>query len=140
MKNMREAVEKLAQLRSRGVTVAIDDFGTGHSSMAYLQRLSLEKLKINPIFFDMAEPGNIKLMDKSVARAIVSLAKSLGLQVVAEGVETNAQRDFLIDAGADLMQGFLFSEPLSAEKIESLLRGGSVSADITPGIPLARSA
>jgi diguanylate cyclase (GGDEF)-like protein/PAS domain S-box-containing protein len=140
MKNMRDSVEKLAQLRSRGVTVAIDDFGTGHSSMAYLQRLSLEKLKINPIFFDMAEPGNIKLMDKSVARAIVSLAKSLGLQVVAEGVETSAQRDFLIDAGADLMQGFLFSEPLSAEKIESLLRGGSVSADITPGIPLARSA
>ena len=129
MKNMRDAMDKLSQLRTRGVNVAIDDFGTGYSSMAYLQRLSLDSLKMNQVFFDMVEPGNNNSPKKSIARAIVALAKSLGLNVVAEGVETRAQLDFLIEAGADLMQGFLFSEPLTAEEIEPLLRAGRISID-----------
>jgi diguanylate cyclase (GGDEF)-like protein/PAS domain S-box-containing protein len=136
MKNMRDAMEKLSELRARGVNVAIDDFGTGYSSMAYLQRLSLDTLKMNQVFFDMVEPGNVKSTEKSIARAIVALAKSLGLNVVAEGVESRAQLDFLIEAGADLMQGFLFSEPLTAEEIEPLLRAGRISIDA----PLALSA
>jgi diguanylate cyclase (GGDEF)-like protein/PAS domain S-box-containing protein len=136
MKNMRDATEKLAQLRSRGVKVAIDDFGTGYSSMAYLQRLSLETLKINHVFFDMVEPGNARSTEKSIARAIVALAKSLGLRVVAENVETEAQRDFLIDAGADLMQGHLFCPPQSPDQLESVLRTGVVLTRI----PFAKSA
>jgi diguanylate cyclase (GGDEF)-like protein len=136
MKNMRDAMEKLAALRSRGIRVAIDDFGTGYSSMAYLQRLSLETLKMNQVFFEMVESGNADSTKKSIARAIVALAKSLGLRVVAEGVETRAQRDFLFDAGADLMQGFLFSEALPANQIEPLLRAGTISIDL----PLAQSA
>jgi EAL domain-containing protein (putative c-di-GMP-specific phosphodiesterase class I) len=126
MKNMRDATEKLKALRGRGVTIAIDDFGTGYSSMAYLQRLSLETLKINQVFFEMVEAGNAQSTQKSIARAIVALAKSLGLKVVAEGVETDAHRAFLIDAGADLMQGYFFSVPLSVEEIEPMLRTGMI--------------
>lgn len=136
MKNMRDATDKLAELRKRGVKVAIDDFGTGYSSMAYLQRLSLEKLKINHVFFEMVEANNARSHEKSIAGAIVALAKSLGLQVVAEGVETPIQRAFLMEAGADLMQGYLFSRPLPADKLEPILRAGWIPTDFT----LARSA
>jgi diguanylate cyclase (GGDEF)-like protein/PAS domain S-box-containing protein len=136
MKNMRDAMEKLAQLRARGVNVAIDDFGTGYSSMAYLQRLSLDTLKMNQVFFDMIEPGSANSTEKSIARAIVALAKSLGLNVVAEGVETRAQLDFILEAGADLVQGFLFSEPLSVTDIEPLLKTGFIDVNA----PVALSA
>jgi diguanylate cyclase (GGDEF)-like protein/PAS domain S-box-containing protein len=131
MRNMRDAIDKLAVLHRRGVRVAIDDFGTGYSSLAYLQRLSLETLKINQVFFDMVKPRHPETNGKSIIGAIVALAKSLDLQVVAEGVETEFHRKFLIDAGVDLMQGFLFGAALSAEEIEALLRRGA--------IPTARS-
>jgi EAL domain-containing protein (putative c-di-GMP-specific phosphodiesterase class I) len=127
MRNMRDASEKLAILHARGVRVAIDDFGTGYSSLAYLQRLSLETLKINQVFFDMVKPRNSEPNGRSIIGAIVALAKSLDLQVVAEGVETEFQRKFLVDAGVDLMQGFLFGAALSADEIEAFLRRGVIS-------------
>jgi EAL domain-containing protein (putative c-di-GMP-specific phosphodiesterase class I) len=85
-------------------------------------------LKINQVFFDMVKPRNSEVNGKSIIGAIVALAKSLGLQVVAEGVETEFQRKFLVDAGVDLMQGFLFGAALSADEIEVLLKLGVIPA------------
>jgi EAL domain-containing protein (putative c-di-GMP-specific phosphodiesterase class I) len=84
----------------------------------------------------MIEPGSANSTEKSIARAIVALAKSLGLNVVAEGVETRAQLDFILEAGADLVQGFLFSEPLSVTDIEPLLKTGFIDVNA----PVALSA
>jgi diguanylate cyclase (GGDEF)-like protein/PAS domain S-box-containing protein len=130
MKNMSDATDKLAKLHKLGVRIALDDFGTGYSSLAYLQRLSLDTLKINHVFFDMIESGEQKAKSKSIAGAIVALAKSLELQVVVEGIETEPQREFLLETGADLMQGFLFAAPLGGEEIEPLLTRGSISKNL----------
>jgi EAL domain-containing protein (putative c-di-GMP-specific phosphodiesterase class I) len=126
MKNMRNAAEKLELLRRMNVTVAIDDFGTGYSSLAYLQRLPLDTLKINHIFFDSMQSEHGGITGQPIAGAIVSLAKSLGLEVVAEGVETEAQCDYMVEVGCDLLQGYLFSTPLDPEQIEPLLRAGFI--------------
>jgi diguanylate cyclase (GGDEF)-like protein/PAS domain S-box-containing protein len=130
MKNISDATEKLEKLHQLGVRVALDDFGTGYSSLAYLQRLSLDTLKINHVFFDMIESGEQHAKSKSIAGAIIALAKSLGLQVVVEGIETEPQRQFLLETGADLMQGFLFASPLGGEEIEPLLKRGSVTTTL----------
>ena len=92
-----------------GVLVSVDDFGTGYSSMSYLRRFPIDKLKIDRVFIDeiVSRPE-----DASIVRAIVSLAHSLRLKVVAEGVETPAQLDFLKTAGCDEYQGYHFSRPL----------------------------
>jgi diguanylate cyclase (GGDEF)-like protein/PAS domain S-box-containing protein len=141
MKNMRDAADKLASLKQMKVRVAIDDFGTGYSSLAYLQRLSLDTLKIDFSFINMMD---INLLDptrgpsngKTIVGAIVALAKSLGLSVVAEGVETEAQWRFLVRLGCDVLQGFLFSTPQTADQTEQLIR----KQLILPAIPLAKSA
>jgi len=121
MRNMRDAAEKLARLKELHVRVAIDDFGTGYSSLAYLQRLSLDTLKIDQSFVSTLENGRHMTNGRIITTAIISLAKSLGLSVIAEGVETPGQRDFLLSAGCDLMQGYLFSPPKPAAMIESRL-------------------
>jgi EAL domain-containing protein (putative c-di-GMP-specific phosphodiesterase class I) len=143
MKNMSDATEKLEKLHKLGVRVAIDDFGTGYSSLAYLQRLSLDTLKINHVFFDMIETGDQEAKSKSIAGAIVALAKSLDLQVVVEGIETETQRKFLIETGADLLQGFLFAAPLGGEEIEPILKRGAIITNLQIARdqqPLAKSA
>ena len=137
MKNMLDAMDKLAELQSRGVSVAIDDFGTGYSSMAYLQRLSLETLKINQVFFDMVESEQRQIDAKNPSPAPSSLwPKASACRSSPRALKHRAQREFLIDAGADLMQGFLFSEPLTPDELEPLLRAGRISIDA----PLAQSA
>jgi EAL domain-containing protein (putative c-di-GMP-specific phosphodiesterase class I) len=102
-----------------GVLVSVDDFGTGYSSMSYLRRFPIDKLKIDRGFISeiMTRPD-----DASIVRAIVSLAHSLRLKVVAEGVETPDQLDFLKTLGCDQYQGFHFSTPVSAADFEELLR------------------
>ena len=136
MRNMHDAADKLSQLKEQKVRVAIDDFGTGYSSLAYLQRLSIDTLKIDQSFISTIEPEQDFPNGRTVIGAIVSLAKSLGRKVIAEGVETEAQREFLLTLGCDLMQGYLFSPPEPAASIEPLLR----RTIILSNKPLARSA
>jgi EAL domain-containing protein (putative c-di-GMP-specific phosphodiesterase class I) len=119
MHNAEEAAAILAELKALGVSVAVDDFGTGYSSLAYLQRFPIDQLKIDRSFVrDVAHaPAAAALV-----RGIIGLARSLGLETVAEGVETREQRDYLAAAGCDKIQGFLFSRPLPGEEFLALLR------------------
>jgi diguanylate cyclase (GGDEF)-like protein len=125
MSDPEKSIAILEQLSAMGVLVSVDDFGTGYSSMSYLRRFPIDKLKIDRVFIDeiVSRPE-----DASIVRAIVSLAHSLRLKVVAEGVETPAQLDFLKTAGCDEYQGYHFSRPLPAADFERLIRE-SHSAD-----------
>jgi diguanylate cyclase (GGDEF)-like protein/PAS domain S-box-containing protein len=104
--------EKMAHLKSLGVMFALDDFGTGYSSLSYLRKLPLDQLKIDTTFMrDVLTSRS----DASIVRSIIALGDSLGLEVLAEGVESIGQRDFLHDAGCDAYQGFLYRPGLPAE-------------------------
>lgn len=119
MRDLDRSVDILQKLRALGIRIAIDDFGTGHSSLSYLARLPLDFLKIDRSFVArIPESKN----DIAIVLAIVSLARSLELQVVAEGVETQAQVRLLEQLGCDQAQGYFFSKPRPAEEIEGLLR------------------
>jgi len=114
--DLDEAVEKLKALRALGLHIALDDFGTGYSSLSYLKRLPLDQLKIDQSFVrDILCNAN----DAAIARMIVSLAEAMGLAVIAEGVETEAQRDFLAHQGCRSYQGYLFSRPLPLNEFEA---------------------
>ena len=110
-------------LRELGIKISIDDFGTGHSSLSHLKRLPLDELKID-LSFIRGVPGNED--DAAIVTTIISLAQNLGLSVVAEGVETEEQFDFLRERGCDVCQGFLFSRPTPpGERAEMLAKEGS---------------
>jgi len=119
MSDPEQSIAILEQLSAMGVLVSVDDFGTGYSSMSYLRRFPIDKLKIDRVFINeiVSRPE-----DASIVRAIVSLAHSLRLKVVAEGVETPAQLDFLKTTGCDEYQGYHFSRPLPAAEFERLIR------------------
>jgi EAL domain-containing protein (putative c-di-GMP-specific phosphodiesterase class I) len=118
IENLDGAAQLLTQLRSAGLTVAIDDFGTGYSSLAYLKSLPLDYLKIDStIARDIA--GSQR--DRIIVRAIIDMARSLGLNVVAEGVETEPQLALLARAGVDIYQGFLRSPPLESAALIALV-------------------
>ncbi|HXZ47698.1 MAG TPA: EAL domain-containing protein [Usitatibacter sp.] len=114
MQEPEEAVRTLANLKRYGVRIAVDDFGTGYSSLAYLKRFPIDALKIDRAFVSDATANPD---DAAITLAIINLGHSLGLTVVAEGVENEAQLAFLREHGCDEMQGFLFSPPLPAEEI-----------------------
>jgi len=106
-------------MRLLGVKVAIDDFGTGYSSLSYLRRFPVDILKIDRAFVSGVELGD---QESSLAATIVSLARVLGLQAVAEGIETKGQADALAGLGCGLGQGFLFSRPVAPDDLADLLR------------------
>jgi EAL domain-containing protein (putative c-di-GMP-specific phosphodiesterase class I) len=114
-----DCTRKLQILRHTGIEVAVDDFGTGYCSLSYLARLPVDTLKIDRSFVvRMREAG----YPRNIVAMIVSLAHTLGLKVVAEGVEEDEQMRMLRDLGCDQIQGYLVSWPLPAAQVESLLR------------------
>ena len=116
--NVQEIIEKMSLLKARGVGFSLDDFGTGYSSLTYLKRLPLDQLKIDQSFVrDLLIDAN----DAAIAKTIVALAQSLGLNVIAEGVETEAQRDALAVAGCHVYQGYYFSRPLPVLDFEAFV-------------------
>ncbi len=120
MREATSAIRQLSLLRKAGVTLAIDDFGTGYSSLSYLKQLPIHKLKIDQSFVrDIPDDIN----DMAIADAIIAMGRSLDLTVIAEGVETEAQENFLKTAGCQEGQGYLYSRPVGPEEIERLLEG-----------------
>jgi len=120
MRDVEASVTMLEGLRTMGVRLSIDDFGTGYSSLSYLQRFPLSRLKIDQSFVRdlLTNENNVK-----ITRAIIAMAHSLNLSVLAEGVETEGQLAKLREEGCDEVQGYLFSRPVCAEEFEKLLRG-----------------
>jgi diguanylate cyclase (GGDEF)-like protein/PAS domain S-box-containing protein len=119
MKSMEDSISKMRRLKKLGVSFAMDDFGTGYSSLTYLKRLPVDMLKIDQSFVrDCTTDAN----DGEIVRAIVAMARSLGLKVVAEGVEQQDQLDFLQQQDCHFYQGYLFSKPLALAGFKQLLR------------------
>ena len=118
MDDVEEMIGKMGALKRHGVCFALDDFGTGYSSLSYLKRLPLDQLKIDRSFVrDVTVDAN----DAAIASTIVALAHHMGLDVIAEGVETAAQADFLVSIGCCAFQGFLYGQPVPLDQFEELL-------------------
>ena len=125
LEDVEKAITTMSLLRAEGVRFALDDFGTGYSSLSYLKKLPLDKLKIDQSF--VREVPNDK-QACSIVRAIITLAKSLDLGIIAEGVETEEQRQFLVQNHCEFYQGYLLSRPLPLEAFEALVQTSRVSS------------
>ncbi|QDH67694.1 MULTISPECIES: bifunctional diguanylate cyclase/phosphodiesterase [Pseudomonas] len=116
MREVNEAMHILDSLKNLGLSIAVDDFGTGYSSLNYLKQFPIDVLKIDRTFVDGLPSGE---QDAQIARAIIAMAHSLNLAVIAEGVETHEQLDFLREHGCDEVQGYLFGRPMPAHRFEA---------------------
>ena len=116
--NLEDVVGKMQSLKDKGIKLSLDDFGTGYSSLLHLKRLPLDELKIDKGFINeiLTHPK-----DAAIAKMVISLASSMGLKVIAEGVETEAQRDYLARHDCHKYQGYLFSRPLPIAQLDALL-------------------
>ncbi|EDZ63805.1 diguanylate cyclase/phosphodiesterase [Sulfurimonas gotlandica GD1] len=118
MNNPEASIETLQKLSDLGISIAIDDFGTGYSSLAYLKRLPIDKLKIDRSFIkDLPQDAD----DAAITKTIISLCSSLNLKVIAEGVETEKQKNFILQNGCQFIQGYYYSRPLSIEDMTKYL-------------------
>jgi PAS domain S-box-containing protein len=116
--DVEETIAAMVRLKAHGLGFSLDDFGTGYSSLAYLKRLPLDQLKIDQSFVrDVLTDPNAA----TIAHAVVALGQSLGLAVIAEGVETGAQRDFLVHHNCDAFQGYLFSPPIPVDQFDAFI-------------------
>jgi len=124
MHDAPQLVSMLGELKRIGVQIAIDDFGTGYSSLSSLKRFPVDRLKVDRSFVEhiARDPD-----DAAIVRTIIALGRNLGLKVVAEGVETAEQMQFLREHACDEVQGYYFSRPVPAERLEILLRSVLVS-------------
>ena len=125
MQDVEQTVKILHRLNDMGVQVTIDDFGTGYSSLSYLKQFPVQALKIDRSFITGIPEDH---EDRAITAAIIAMAHALGIQVIAEGIEREEQRQFLATKGCDKIQGFLFSPPLSVDEFRALLiaRQGSL--------------
>jgi diguanylate cyclase (GGDEF)-like protein/PAS domain S-box-containing protein len=119
MDNPESVIKILKTLSELGFQISLDDFGTGYSSLAYLKKLPLNKLKLDKSFIDDL-PDNIE--DVTLSRTIIALAENLGMEIIAEGVETQGQKQFLVENGCHEIQGFFYSKPLIREQMEAMLQ------------------
>jgi diguanylate cyclase (GGDEF)-like protein len=118
--DIENTIATMSALKNIGIQLSLDDFGTGYSSLQYLKRLPLDQLKIDRSFIsDIATDDS----DKAIVRTIISMAQSLNLNAIAEGVETEEQRQILLDVGCDNFQGYLFGKPMPAAEFERVLAG-----------------
>jgi EAL domain-containing protein (putative c-di-GMP-specific phosphodiesterase class I) len=120
-------LETLHRLRALGVRISMDDFGTGYSSLSYLRSFPFDKIKIDRTFMKNLRPGEDSM---AIIKAVIGLGRSLGMSTTAEGIETEEQLNAVKEQGCDEVQGFLFSPPLPASGIDSLV--GTVSPDAVP--------
>jgi len=121
LKNIEDTIKTMNALKEIGVQFSLDDFGTGYSSLQYLKRLPLDQIKIDRSFVrDIASDSS----DKAIVGTIIAMAHNLYLDVIAEGVETEEQRQYLLGNGCTHFQGYLFGEPVPIEQFEALLKQG----------------
>jgi EAL domain-containing protein (putative c-di-GMP-specific phosphodiesterase class I) len=120
MSNPQECIRILEIINDMGISLSVDDFGTGYSSLAYLKKLPVNKLKIDQSFVKNLPDDE---EDAAIIKAIIALAKSLKFQIVAEGVETKEQKDFIVACGCECIQGYYYAKPMSADDIYRILKG-----------------
>jgi len=118
MKNPEATIVIINEIKKLGISISIDDFGTGHSSLAYIKRLPIDKLKIDKSFVDELPHDK---EDVAIVRSVISIAKNLQIDIIAEGVETHEQRDFLLLEGCPKIQGYFYSKPLNANDYKEFL-------------------
>ena len=123
MENPQDTINKVNTLWNMGIFFSIDDFGIDYSSLGYVSKFKIKTLKIDRIFIKNIIDNEV---NKEITKAIITMAHNLNLKVIAEGVETVEQKEFLNSLNCDEMQGFLFSKPLPADEFEKLLKKGII--------------
>ena len=123
MRDVSSAMQTLNELKHLGLCIAVDDFGTGYSSLNYLKQFPIDVLKIDRSFVDGLPDGE---QDAQIARAIIAMAHSLNMMVIAEGVESHAQLEFLREHGCDEVQGYLLGRPMQARQFSAQFGGAAL--------------